>query len=68
MEYAKSIECFDKGLNMGHDSECAFMLGKCFEHRLRVEIDLVLAKDFYKCILIKEGFMYIARIAKWTSG
>ena len=57
-EYAKAIECFDQGLSIGHDSECALMLGKCFEHGLGVEKDLVLAKDFYKCALIKQGFMH----------
>lgn len=57
-EYAKAIECFAKGLNVGNDSDCALMLGKCFEHGLGVEKDLVIAKDCYKSALIKFGFMH----------
>lgn len=57
-EYAKAIECFDKGLNVGNDSDCALMLGKCFEYGLGVEEDLVTAKDCYKSALIKFGFMH----------
>lgn len=57
-EYAKAIEHFEAGASMGCDSECALMLGKCFEHGLGVEKDLIIAKDCYKCALTKFGFMH----------
>lgn len=37
------------------------MLGKCYEHGLGVEIDQVLAKDFYKCALKKLRFIFYSQ-------
>ena len=50
-EYAKAIEQFKCGVGLGYNGQCLTMLGKCSEHGLGMETDLILAKDYYKCAL-----------------
>ena len=51
-EYARAVECFENGTAMGDSAGCLLMLGSCYEGGLGVELDLGLAKDYYKVALV----------------
>ena len=51
-EYARAVECFENGTAMGDSAGCLLMLGSCYEGGLGVELDLGLAKDYYKAALV----------------
>ena len=50
-EYAQAIDCFETGTSFGDSSKCLLMLGRCHEQGLGVDIDLILAKDYYTVAL-----------------
>ena len=46
-EYAQAIDCFETGTSFGDSSICLLMPGRCHEQGLGVDMDLILAKDYY---------------------